>query len=408
MTYHSDNNTGKKPPGEKVNILLVDDQPAKLMSLEVILSDLGENLVMATTGREALECLLKLEFAVILLDVNMPDMDGFETAHMIRQRPSLERTPIIFVTGYNTTDIDRLKGYDIGAADYLFLPVVPQVLRAKVQVFVDLARQKQIISRQAHILAQNNQQQEGQIRMIQELNQKLKSAYEELETFSYSVSHDLRSPLRALQGYSYLLLHEFEGRFDITAEDYLRRIDKAAGRMDALIRDVLAYTTVSRVGVKTQPVDLAAMLYDLVQEHLTIRKARGEITIKPPIHRVIGHEACLIQCLSNLLDNASKFVPPGRTPKIQVSTETAQQWVRICVHDNGIGIDPSDHSRIFHMFERGSNGKEYEGTGIGLTIVKKAVERMGGRVGFESEPENGSRFWIELPAVAEQLAVSDV
>lgn len=392
------------PVTEKVNVLLVDDQPGKLLSLEAILSGLGENLVMATSGRQALECLLKSEFAVILMDVNMPEMDGFETAAMIRQRPSLERTPIIFVTGYNTSDIDRLKGYNTGAVDYLFLPLVPEVLRAKVQVFVDLARQKLIIAKQAQSLALHVQQQETQIRIIQDLNQKLKTAYEELESFSYSVSHDLRSPLRALQGYSYLLLHEFEGKLDESADDFLRRINKAACRMDTLIQDVLAYTTVSRVGIKTETLDLEAIISDLIQEQKNLSHSRARIFIRRPLHRVLGHEACLSQCLANLLDNASKFVPSGRAPEIEVKTEMHDQWVTISIADNGIGIDPADHARIFQMFERGINGREFDGTGIGLAIVKKAVERMSGSVGFDSQPGSGSRFWLKLPAASQQPA----
>src|SRR2546422_931863 len=158
-------------PAEKVNILLVDDHPGKLLAHESILTELGENVVKATSGREALECLLRQDFAVILLDVNMPEMDGFETAELIRRRPRFESTPIIFITGNSTTDPDRLKGYRLGAVDYLFLPVVPEVLKTKVSVFVELARQTQLIKRQAEHLARHNQAQAEQLQMIQNLNQ---------------------------------------------------------------------------------------------------------------------------------------------------------------------------------------------------------------------------------------------
>ncbi|MBI4664394.1 MAG: hybrid sensor histidine kinase/response regulator [Verrucomicrobia bacterium] len=382
----------------KVNILIVDDDPAKLLAHEAILEDLGQNLVKARSGREALELLLKKEFAAVLLDVKLPDVDGFEVASLIRQRPSLERTPIIFITGYSTTDLDRLKGYDVGAADYLFLPVVPAVLKAKVQVFVEVARQKQIVQRQAERLALHNQQQQEQIRTIQELNWKLKSAYEELESFSYSVSHDLRSPLRAMQGYSQILLEEFKGRLGPEGEDFLKRINKAAFRMDALIRDILSYSQVTKTEVRTEKVDLESVAEDLVRESRALKEAEARVVIQKPLHPVIGHLAYLTQCLSNLLDNASKFVPENTTPEITVRTERIHDRVRIWVEDNGIGIDPSFHDRIFKMFERGDSGRRYDGTGIGLTIVKKAVEKMGGSVGVESSPAAGSRFWIELPS----------
>src|SRR5687767_8603801 len=161
-------------PREKVNILLVDDHPGKLTSHEAILAELGENVITATGGREALQLLLKHDCAVILLDVNMPGLDGFETADLIRQRPRSENTPIIFITAYNTTDIDRLEGYRLGAVDYLFLPVIPEVLKAKVTVFVSLERQRQLIQQQAQSLARHNEEQAEQLETIQTLNRELR------------------------------------------------------------------------------------------------------------------------------------------------------------------------------------------------------------------------------------------
>lgn len=386
-------------PAEKVNILIVDDDPGKLLAHETILGDLNQNVIRAQSGLQGLELLLKMEFAVILLDVNMPDIDGFEVASLIRQRPRFERIPIIFITGYNTTDIDRLKGYGIGAVDYLFLPVVPEVLKAKVQVFVELAKQNRIMRKQAEDLAVHNHRQQEQIRTIRELNQKLETANQELESFSYSVSHDLRNPLRAIAGYSQILLNDFSAKLNPECQDFLRRINKAALRMDALTRDILAYTQVSKIEVQTEPVDLEPLFDDLIRESQALRPSGALITVKKPLHRVLGHVACLTQCLSNLLDNASKFVLEKKVPEITIRTERLDDRVRIWVEDNGVGIDPSLHERIFKMFERGETGWKYEGTGIGLTIVKKAAERMNGSVGLESQVGLGSRFWIELPAI---------
>jgi two-component system sensor histidine kinase/response regulator len=230
------------------------------MAHEAILSELGQRIIKARTGVEALGHLLRYDFAVILLDVNMPNMDGFETAALIRQRPRFEKTPIIFVTGYNTTDIDRLKGYELGAVDYLFLPVVPQVLKAKVSVFVELARQTQIIKSQAADLAAHNRRQAEQLEVIQKLNDELKDANSELEAFSYTVSHDLRAPLRSISGYVSVLLEDYGSRLDEEGRSHLFALDRAAKRMDALTRDLLAYGRVARESVTLEPVRLQPLL----------------------------------------------------------------------------------------------------------------------------------------------------
>ena len=382
---------------QKANVLLVDDQPGKLVSLEAILSELGENIVMVDSGLKALEFLLKNDCAVIVLDVNMPTMDGFEAAALIRERPSLERTPIIFVSAYNVSDLDRLKGYGIGGVDYLFVPIIPAILKAKVQVFVEVFKQKEVIRRQALDLARQNQEKEKQIEEIQRLNTQLSAANEELESFSYSVSHDLRGPVRAMNGFSDALISDYQKGLPPEAVDFLTRIKKAATRMDALICDILDYSRVAKTDLALQPVDLETVLQSIIQNYDNLRLPHARVLFNGPFPPVHAHEGCLTQCLSNLLVNAVKFVPKGKMPEIQVRVEDGPSGVRIWVEDNGIGIDPSHHGRIFQMFGRINEASLYEGTGIGLTIVKKGAERMGGSVGVESTLGQGSRFWIELP-----------
>jgi two-component system sensor histidine kinase/response regulator len=389
---------------DKVNILVVDDQPAKLMAHEAILDELNENIIKVDSGIKALEFLLKNECAVIVLDVNMPGMDGFETAALIRQRPSLERTPIIFVSAYSVSDLDRLKGYGIGGVDYLFIPIIPEVLKAKLQIFVEIFRQKQIIRKQANHLAEQNREMEEQIRTIRELNDKLKAANEELETFSFSVSHDLRGPLRAMRGYSDVLLADFKQQLPEEGVDYLFRISKAANRMDGLIRDVLAYSRVAKGELILQPVDLESLVKAVVETSDVLRPPQARVVLQSPLESVVAHEACLTQCLSNLLVNAVKFVPKTKKPEVRVRTERRGSVVRIWVEDNGIGIAPAHYDRIFEMFGRVHGAAEYEGNGIGLTIVKRGVKRMGGNVGVESELEKGSKFWIELPRALDSEA----
>jgi len=381
---------------EKVNILLVDDQPGKLLAHESVLAELGQNIVKAANGREALQCLLRQDFAVILLDVNMPDMDGFETAELIRWRPRFEKTPIIFLTAYNTTDLDRLKGYSLGAVDYLFLPVIPEVLKAKVTVFVELARQKRLIQRQAENLALHNQEQTRQLEMIQKLNEDLQEANRELEAFSYTVSHDLRAPLRALKGYTDILLEDYGPKLEATAKEYLSNLERAVVRMDALTRDLLSYSRIVRQQIELEPVCVDAVCREVTAMNPALQPPNTEMVVPPDLLPVRAHPTLLGQCLANLLDNAAKFVAPGVTPRIHIRTEPRGDRVRIWVEDNGVGIEPAHHQKIFGIFERVGNLKTNQGTGIGLAIVARAAQRMGGICGVESSVGNGSRFWIEL------------
>ncbi len=386
-------------PREIVNILLVDDQPGKLMAHEAILSELGQRIIKARNGVEALEQLLRHDFAVILLDVKMPDMDGFETAALIRQRPRFEKTPIIFITGYNTNDFDRLKGYELGAVDYLFLPVVPQVLKAKVTVFVELARQTQIIKSQAEDLAAHNRRQAEQLEVIQKLNDELKIANSELEAFSYTVSHDLRAPLRSITGYVNILLEDYGERLDEEGRGHLGALDRASKRMDALTRDLLAYGRVARESVTLEPVQLKPLLEAIISLTVVGNGNPAKIVIEPDLLDVMGHRFLLEQCLSNLINNATKFVTPGVTPEVHIRTEPRGNQVRLWIEDNGIGIDASYHHKIFSIFERVGDLHRYEGTGIGLAIVHRSVQRMGGACGVKSNLGEGSRFWVDLVSV---------
>jgi hypothetical protein len=383
---------------EIVNILLVDDQPGKLLAHEAILSELGQRIIKARNGVEALAHLLRHDFAVILLDVNMPNMDGFETAALIRQRPRFEKTPIIFVTGYNTTDLDRLKGYELGAVDYLFLPVVPQVLKAKVSAFVELARQTQIIKSQAADLIAHNQRQAEQLEVIQKLNVELKDANSELEAFSYTVSHDLRAPLRSLNGYVSVLMEDYGERLDEEGRGHLQALYRAANRMDCLTRDLLAYGRVAREAIRLEPVRLQPVLEEIVSFVATSQTKKATITVEAGDAEILGNRFLLEQSMINLVTNATKFVRADVPPEVHIRAEPKAGHIRVWVEDNGIGIDPNYHRKIFSIFERVGDPHKYEGTGIGLAIVNRAVQRMGGTCGVISAPGEGSRFWLDVPA----------
>jgi PAS domain S-box-containing protein len=227
----------------------------------------------------------------------------------------------------------------------------------------------------------------------------LRQTIDELETFSYSVSHDMRSPLAAMRGFAEILLEDHSTQLGSEGIKYLEKIDVAAGRLDTLIQEVLAYTMVLSGDVKIEPVDLDALLRQVIETYPQLQRGQVEIHIEGALPKVMGTEAALVQCMSNLLTNAVKFVAPGTKPRVKVRAQAMAADIRLWVEDNGIGIAPKDQVRIFQMFTRVDHANAYEGTGLGLTIVRKAVERMGGQMGVESEVGQGSKFWIQLKGV---------
>ena len=235
---------------------------------------------------------------------------------------------------------------------------------------------------------------------VRERTAKLRETVGDLEQFSYSISHDMRAPLRAMSSFSELLLQDCQDKLEPQHVDYLRRIAAAAQRMDNLIRDVLTYSRVAHGELALERVDPGKLLRQILEQHYPhLSPDQAEIKLGGPWREVQGNEALLSQCLSNLLDNALKFVTPGKRVRVRVWTESRAGWVRVSVRDNGIGIAPDQMQRIWRLFERGHHQGEYTGTGtgIGLSVVKRAVERMGGRVGVDSQLGHGSTFWFELP-----------
>jgi PAS domain S-box-containing protein len=224
----------------------------------------------------------------------------------------------------------------------------------------------------------------------------LRETIQELEAFSYSVSHDMRSPLRAMQGYADALLADYQSSLDDIARGYLTRIRRAASRMDLLIQDVLAYSRVSKGEIALAPVNVESVIADVIQHYPALQPERAKIVIDGPLPRVLAHEAYVTQIVSNLLGNAVKFVAPGTFPNVTISATTSGDLVRLAFRDNGIGIDPRQQKHVFQIFGRVYAEKKFEGTGIGLAIVKKAAERMGGSVGLVSQLGGGSEFFVLL------------
>ena len=230
------------------------------------------------------------------------------------------------------------------------------------------------------------------------LEAELEETNAELEAFAYSVSHDLKAPLRGMRGFAQALVEDYGDPLDADGREYAERVMAAADRLHGMIQDLLAYSRVSRAKLKLQPVDLrAAVDAALAQLETPLRERDARVTTQDPLPEIVGHQATLVQVAANLLSNAVKFVPPDRRPEVRLWAEEGAGKVRLWVADNGIGISPEYHQQVFRVFERLHGDESYPGTGIGLAIVRKGVERMEGQVGLESELGGGSRFWVELP-----------
>jgi two-component system sensor histidine kinase/response regulator len=356
------------------SILVVDDVEANLVAMEAQLGNLDCDIVRVNSGNNALRQLLKREFAVILLDVQMPDMDGFEVARLARENPSTRDIPIIFVTAMHETEGSVLRGYGSGAVDFLFKPINPHILLSKVKIFLDLYTNRRRLSEEveAH-----------------------KRTLSELEAFNYSVSHDLRAPLRPLAGFSQALLEDFGSQLDERALDYLKRIRAAAQRMGNLIDDLLQLSRISRSDIKRQPVDLSDVASAVLTDIRTSDPDRKIETVVQPEMRVVGDARLLRIVLDNLLRNAWKFTGKRPNPRIEVGAKAEKPPVYF-VRDNGAGFDPAFASRLFQPFQRLHSLAEFEGTGIGLAIVTRIIERHGGRVWAQAAVDQGATFYFTL------------
>ena len=314
-------------PQSTVSILIVDDDSTKRFALKTILAPLGEDVVEASSGADALRQLLRQEFAVLLLDVRMPMMDGFETAQLIRQRPRSELTPIIFVTALDRAETDMGRGYDLGAVDFVFAPVVPAILRAKVAVFVELYRAQQELRRYRSQLEM----------LVEERTTALTAVNRELEAFSYSVSNDLRAPLLAFDGLSQALLEDYGGRLDKKAKDYLVRMRRASQRMTTVFDGLQSLFRLTSGEIHREELDITKLAREIADE---VRAENPDRKVKVHVAEGMtasGDKRLLRILVSNLINNSWKFTGLEAEPKIEVGREIVDGESRLFVRDNGVG-----------------------------------------------------------------------
>ncbi|GGZ71498.1 hypothetical protein GCM10008101_27150 [Lysobacter xinjiangensis] len=418
-------------------ILLVDDQPGRLLSYRAILEPLGENLIEARSGVEALKLLMEHECALILLDVNMPGMDGFETASLIHQHPRYEKTPIIFVTAVNVSDLDRLRGYKLGAVDYVMVPVIPEIMRSKVSVLVELyrkrrelqsanerlaqanedlrlekARELEVLNESLRaanvVLAQRNIELQAQIAERERAQQRLLEHDRRKDQFLATLAHELRNPLASLAnavnvmklgGGNASALHEV--------------MDRQLELLVRLIDDLLDVARISqdKLVLRRTPTPLDAVLRSAVESVEPLLRSTGhrlELDAVPGDVLLEADPARLSQVFANLISNAAKYSDPAQP--IRIETERDGEEVQVHVCDQGIGLTPEQAEGIFEPFAQVDTSIERArgGLGIGLTLVKRLVAMHEGAVVATSEGlGKGCRFTVRLPLCREAVVESE-
>lgn len=408
------------PAEECACVLVVDDNPGKLLSLSAIISAMGLEVVTACSGRAALRQLLERDFALILLDVNMPAMDGYETAQLIHSRPRSAHTPIIFITAEAASESERFKAYTVGAVDWIFSPIVPEILQAKVSVFIDLYYLTRIAQRQTEQLRQHAEDIERKNAQLEEVS-RLKSG------FLANMSHELRTPLNAIIGFAALMQDGFIGDLTTQQKDAVTHIRDSGNHLLSLINDILDLSKVEagQMALEPEPEPIAA----LFEASLAVvrEKARAQhIVVRLELEEGLGEIAVdarkVRQILFNLLSNAVKFTPDEgevclaarRVRRADVNENAPEgmaarivplppsgfdDFLEIQVGDSGIGIAEPDMRRLFNSFVQvdSSISRRFDGTGLGLALVRQLAALHGGTVGVVSAPGKGSRFLVWLP-----------
>ncbi|MEP6574517.1 MAG: response regulator [Gemmatimonadota bacterium] len=381
---------------ERVNILLVDDQRENLIALEAMLEPLEQNLILAGSAREALRVLLRTEVAAILLDVKMPDMDGPETAALIRERESTRHTPIIFLTAAEASESDLLRGYAAGAVDYLIKPVVPELVRCKVSVFVELAKKTEQLRRQATMLRESERDArelaERQGALLADLEQKNR----ELESFSYTVSHDLRTPLRSIQSFAQLLAMRYREVLDDNGREFLDLVVDSSRQMAQRIDDILMLSKVTRAGMNVGSVDLSAFARAIFTELAASDPSREVECVVAPGAVVHGDDRLLRIVLENLLQNAWKFTAERKSARIEFGFDDLGKGRRFFIRDDGAGFDMAHAGRLFLPFERLHDETSFPGSGVGLATVHRIINRHRGEIWAEAAAGNGATFFFTL------------
>jgi two-component system, sensor histidine kinase and response regulator len=365
----------------KPKILLVDDRIENLIALETVLADMDVELVKATSGNEALKHTLHHDFALALIDIQMPGMDGYELASILREEEKTTNLPFIFISGVYTDNLNVFKGYEKGAFSFITKPFQPEILINKVKLFVDHYRNE-------YMLKSLNES-------LQEKNLELGLVNKELESFTYSVSHDLRAPLRSIDGYARVLFEDYYEKIDDDGKKSLERIKNNAQMMGRLIDDLLDFSKVGRKELNKDLVNMNDIVNTVIgelQEQMKNRDIEFKIS---DLHTQMADINLLKQVWINLISNAIKYTRKREKTIIEIGSSNGLQPI-YHIKDNGAGFDMLYVNKLFGVFQRLHKEKDFEGTGVGLAIVQRIISKHGGSIWAEAEVDKGATFYFSL------------
>ena len=387
----------------RAKVLIVDDLPENLLALNALIRQDDRVIFQASNGDDALALLLQHEFALAILDVQMPGMNGFELAELMRGTEKTRSIPIVFVTAAGKELNYAFKGYETGAVDFLYKPLDVDAVRSKVNVFVDLYRQRQEVRRQVQALEKSRQEQETLLQELRSAQGELQNAVRMRDDFMSMVAHELRTPLNTLFLEAQLRKMQLDrGNTAIFDAAYLQKMvardQRQIQSMVRLIDDMLDVSRIrsNRLSIRPSEVDLPALLQRVVGNLANQAASAGSTITLETGQAITGtwDEFRIEQVVINLLTNALRY---GKGKPVTVSAGPAEGGVRITVTDQGMGISAEDQRRIFEQFERAAGNDGTGGLGLGLFITQQLVEAHGGRIGVQSEPGLGSTFTVTLP-----------
>lgn len=381
---------------DKATILIIDDKPSNIYVLEKLLEKPDRILLSATTGRNGLMLALENSIDLIFLDVQMPEMNGFEVAQILKSNKRTRDIPIIFQSAEMKERQSIMKGFEEGAVDYLAKPLDPELTKAKVSVLLKIQMQKK------ELIEKNNSLEKAEAEITKlngELEKKiaeLEIANKEMESFSYSVSHDLRAPIRSLEGYSKILIEDYASTMDAEANRVLQIIRNNARKMDTLINDLLEFSRLGKKELQKSSINTEQLVRNIVNEISPVvnNHAKVQFHSLPPAN---ADYTLIKQVWVNLISNGLKYSAKKKEPLIEIGSHSQASETVYYVKDNGAGFDMQYANKLFGVFQRLHKPTEFEGTGVGLAIVQRIVLKHGGRVWGEGKPQEGATFYFSLP-----------